>query len=233
MRRRIGLALGTVAALAGTTAATPAAATAATPTATELNATALVVAPNGICSGVLIASRKVLTAGHCTQRLRRKTRLTILLGVRDPRRARGGFIRTRTWRGETSGQYDLTLIRLPPARPGENRTPVPAGTSRQDAPVGADAVMVGYSADRRRPRQQVIRRVSNCGRGINPAVLLCAGRFGDDDPPCAGDSGGPLFFGGKVVGILSGYFGGGRCGSVPFVYTRLSAQRARRLIGAS
>ena len=77
-----------------------------------------------------------------------------------------------------------------------------------------------------------MRSISACReRSISGAINLCAGTRGDPKPPCAGDSGAPLFYKGTVTGILSGFSGAARhCGDVSFIYTRVDSPGARRFL---
>ncbi|MBI2395483.1 MAG: trypsin-like serine protease [Deltaproteobacteria bacterium] len=175
-----------------------------------------------ICSGVVVAARVVLTAGHCVWQ---SGRYFVAFGA-DARRpdAEREVVRVAPFPTATSsesdlyGGVDLAALELasdaPVAPMPVRASPLPAtltGARVDVIAVGRSEVSTTDSAPRRRV-SLTISRV--CSR------LL---RFGDETTNvCDGDSGGAVVYEGALVAIVS--FGLAGCKS-PSSHTRLDAHR--------
>ncbi len=214
---------------------------AAGPSAAERKASAAILIRHAgfeaSCSGVLVTTNQVLTAGHCFLRddsrpsrgyLPRSARVYVTVGARTGRRRTAATVRARSWSADVRGVFDLAVVDL---RAGKRPAPVPVAS--ESPPLRALAWEVGYrDGGRRRSHRAPVRSLAACHfKRLRARINICAGRRYDPNPPCSGDSGAPLFYGGRVVGILSGDVGPSECGRIPFIYTRSDSPRARKLIG--
>jgi secreted trypsin-like serine protease len=171
-----------------------------------------------LCTAVALAPRLLLTAAHCTMGERSAIRVifgTTLADVGNDRIrsvaaiARAG--RTPAGKGKYAYQDpdDLALVVLGSGAPAGTRYAAVAGAP---SAVGS-VIFAGYGAtsELRRPdalgQRQLgfdgILRTASIPLGRTDAALL----VGDQGPgagACTGDSGGPAFAGGALVGILVG-----------------------------
>lgn len=160
----------------------------------------------GFCTGSLIYSQWVVTAGHCLQGA-----ATVRAGSLT--RDEGGQVVAID--RSVPGPGDLGLVHL--ADPVRGVTPIAIATG-SPAP-GAQASLLGWGQTSNEagdlPRQLQTLTVpvaspGNCGRfAIDEAHEICI-QVTPNSTPCFGDSGGPLVVDGYLVGATSR--GGGTCG---------------------
>jgi hypothetical protein len=147
---------------------------------------------NGNCTGVVIASREIVTASHCARGMRVLAG-GVVLRVRSVRRSAslndGRVVRV-------SG--DAVILQLD--------APLPAGLS--PAPIGAGSgdtyTIAGYgtSIEKQRGEFGVLREAQLVAAGARTLIdPLRSGELGAS--ACFGDSGGPVFRGGELVGVIT------------------------------
>jgi V8-like Glu-specific endopeptidase len=152
------------------------------------------------CTGTLVAPNVVLTAAHCvdfTTFVDRNRRWTFT--VRSASRSRQSYA-VLAWRsfGAAGGANDVALLRIAPVSPSL-ATPARLGSS---APSNGDRLtLYGYGCT---------RRARSCPAASSPPIdgykRAVTALYGASAALCPGDSGGPAFLGGAVVGVNSGYY---------------------------
>ncbi|XP_049804032.1 mite allergen Der f 3-like [Schistocerca nitens] len=194
-----------------------------------------------MCGASVLNQHWALTAAHCVQV---EDTFEVLAGTNSL--GEGGTRHTVT-AIETHVAYDpndvwvndITVVRVSPAFPidGVKVAPIQLPEQGEEVPDGANVTVIGWGnfwynglspielrkVDVQVTSQEECEAVWNdYGRPIYP-TQICAARFDDKTyGPCHGDSGGPLLYEGKIVGIASwGY----ACGEPPYpsVYTRVSS----------
>lgn len=183
-----------------------------------------------ICSGVLVAPRVVLTAGHCTWS---SARYFVGFGA-DGRKPESEREVTRVvpyptatfGEADLHGGIDLAALELASDAPV---APMPLRASPlPEAMLGAEVAVIGMGRSETSTLDSSPRR-----RASSTVSRVCSRllRFGDATTnACDGDSGGAVVWGGALVAIVS--FGLGGC-NTPSSHTRLDAHRpwVERMIG--
>ncbi|WP_414939994.1 S1 family peptidase [Amycolatopsis sp. cmx-11-51] len=153
------------------------------------------------CSATIIAPQYILTAKHCVAG---SGRYTFRIGSLDQQS--GGTMATGSTITRHSGA-DLAIVRLTSS---VNATYAPLGTTSNVA-VGQNVQVYGWGAtsqcgseincQSRYLKVATVRVNSvNCG-DYHGGVAVCANRV--DGITAGGDSGGPMFSGGRQVGVAS------------------------------
>ncbi|XP_044730287.1 transmembrane protease serine 11F-like [Chrysoperla carnea] len=198
------------------------------------------------CGGVLISKDYVLTAAHCAPSAE-----SIQYGVLDIDSnaddetviAVAAKIVNKKYDSWTL-ENDIALLKLAepavfgkyvqPAILPDTDDPVPAGSNVLLAGWGVNSSLSGYSPTRLQKANLTVVDLEECksihlGGGNSGMTvvdsMLCAGSPGGEKEQCNGDSGGPLTFNGKIVGLVSWSIK--PCGLTPYpgVYTRVASFR--------
>lgn len=205
------------------------------------------------CGGSVIASTKVLTAGHCVDGFN-LANFVVIVGRPDLRNtAAGQSIPVASGRVhpdfEQTALHDVAVLNLaqpanvPPvalATPAQDTAATPPFATLQDAGYGAVNPLGFRLSPALKATIETVRPPDRCLRAytrdiFNPDSMICAlgpkrkhpGRFKIHTSACSGDSGGPLVAttpqGFLEVGTVS--YGGALCGlpGAPTVYSRVSA----------
>ena len=197
-----------------------------------------------ICAGTLVNDRTLMTAAHCVQGdgfrdAFRNNRVRVCLGVRDSSNcpsARRVLVTGRRvhprWNPEQvlSG-FDVAVLRLGRGFPSVRKVRLAQGS--QNPSGGRNAFLRGWGLTEEGVPSNILQ-------GLSYSIVpngICSIRWREDVPfrilcalatrqegACNGDSGGPLSFQGRQVGIVS--FGRLGCdGLAPDGYTRVSSVR--------
>jgi len=171
------------------------------------------------CGGSLISETKVLTAAHCTQHAHR---VKVVLGAHDPKNDAEAVEITATefavhpdWdQSDIGGGNDVSVITLP--EPATLTETIKTIELAESAPtVGSQTTVTGWGKTRDflGGLSKVLMEVEvpiisqkDCeaafsGESISKTILCTSGEGAKGT--CSGDSGGPLQFEGKQVGIVS------------------------------
>jgi V8-like Glu-specific endopeptidase len=179
-----------------------------------------------ICTGVLVAPQVVLTAGHCVDDVTPDALNELKLYVGDG--VEGGLVEAAVsiaaahasphLRRHPLGYSDVAVLRLDAPLAGVTPAPLSASLAddtrltQTDSPV----TLVGYGEREDRGRGRKFQVTTTVTRSTSHEFV--AGGGGRD--ACKGDSGGPVFAEGRLVGLVSRGIGLG-CGDGGYV-TRLA-----------
>ncbi|MFC0283046.1 trypsin-like serine protease [Camelimonas abortus] len=168
--------------------------------------TVMVLGSNGsVCSGVVVSPRAVLTAGHCADGPGERRVHFMEAGapaLLEPAEIRihPGYVRDAA--RERRPSVDLALVRLSQSLPGRF---VPAALSAGPQPRAGDLVTVsGFGADGRRRADGRLRSATlpvTEPWGPGRILLWLGATRGRPQGACAGDSGGPVWWGDTVTAV--------------------------------
>jgi hypothetical protein len=173
-------------------------------------------AGQGLCTGVLIAPRRVLTARHCADLLPHGVSAFV-----------GPSIESHTFKSsvldfESHEELDVAIAELKDAVPSDLATPLEPISEREELEVDMQVILAGYGLTE---EDQVGVRlfVREPIKEISSDVVVVDG--GGETGACVGDSGGPLLMRDdegrhRIIGVLSA--GSASCLNID-VYQRLEA----------
>lgn len=156
-----------------------------------------------LCSGVVIAPRVVLTAGHCIAPLGENVRYYVNFGAdcRQPthRLPVGQMLAHPRYAGEGK-PFDIGVVTL-----GADAPPPPLALSKapvDELLVGRTIRHVGYGNSQESPSEGfgVRRTVSHAVLSVDDAFVWSGDAAANT---CVGDSGGPLLLDEQVLGVVS------------------------------
>lgn len=174
------------------------------------------------CGATLIAPTWVLTAAHCKELSVGVEPKSIVIGCVDLLSCSSNHVipvlasyQHPNWDPEKL-RYDLMLVKL--AHAPTPATPLPLASTADDPSAGAAALVSGWgifqsggsslSADLRQASLDVLSNASCENEWDNeglivPSMICAIHKPAPSRLVCSGDSGGPLQYGGKQIGIVS------------------------------
>jgi len=171
-----------------------------------------VIAPTAACTGTLIAPDVVLTAGHC---IGVEPKLVVVDSI-DYAKPGGEVIDVAKAVAYPSWQdhYDVGVLVLqhPASTPPR---PIAAACTARDLAAGGTVEVVGFglttksgTGDNSRLHQAMLAvtdpsctSAAGCAPAVAPGGEFAAGGHGTD--ACFGDSGGPVYLDGALIGVVS------------------------------
>jgi hypothetical protein len=199
------------------------------------------------CTGSVLSSTRILTAGHCIVDLP-YGRTFVIAGRNNLDADTNGFVArvSNTWTNPSFNYEalltsdavpvdDVSVLTLKDALPGAYTATALAAQGADDPADGTSATIVGYGATERTNNDYGILRsatvpiksdatcASAWGTDFNSTKMMCAGIPPTTDT-CAGDSGGPIFTGAADARVQVGItdWGSSDCGSQYGVYEALN-----------
>ncbi|MFT3697656.1 MAG: trypsin-like serine protease [Kofleriaceae bacterium] len=173
---------------------------------------ALVVAPNALCTGTLIAPTVVLTAGHCIDTNPKE----VLIGSIDYTAAAGEVIAVKSATAYPSWQteLDVGVLVLAHASKAKPRA-IAAACTAKDLVNDAKVTVVGFGLtdkagtgdnSKLHEAKLVVEDATctdgdGCEANVAPNGEFVAGGAGKDS--CFGDSGGPIYIDDALIGVVS------------------------------
>ncbi|CAF4797617.1 unnamed protein product [Pieris macdunnoughi] len=196
-----------------------------------------------VCGSSLLTNTKAVTAAHCWwDGYNQASRFTVVLGSV---RLFSGGVRITTanvvlhpqWNPRTVTN-DVAVITINHVNYNNNIRPISMATGNNNF-VGTVAVAVGYgfTSDSQNgiPNNSVQKRVNlrvitnaECEEtyGYVEDTLLCVDTEGGRVSTCAGDSGGPLTVGGRLIGITSFGHAAGCESGYPAAFSRVTSYQS-------
>ena len=199
----------------------------------------LVSDTNHVCGATIIAPNICITAAHCTDGWFADM-LQIKTGITDRKEA-GSVVRVKTIHqfpefnlSNYSGDISI-LVTDQPIKFNHKAQPIKLPEQNEDVPADTIAFASGWGIDESGHISEVLKAVpivvfprDECLAKFGPKrfskVNLCGGDHFDLKDACGGDSGGPLIFNGKLIGVVSWGYG---CAlpDYPGVYTNVAVFR--------
>jgi uncharacterized protein (TIGR03382 family) len=173
---------------------------------------ALVIAPMALCTGTLIAPDVVLTAGHCIE----TDPTEVMIGSVDYTRPGGEVIAVKSATAYPSWETSLDVGVLVLEHPSAARPrAIASACTAKGLEAGADVKLVGFglttasgTGENSRLHQATLAVTDPrctedpaCESKVAPNGEFAAGGGGVDS--CFGDSGGPVFLGDALIGVVS------------------------------
>lgn len=201
-----------------------------------------VLAPNGACTGTLIAPDVVLTAGHCTTEI---TPTHVVVGTIDYEHPGGELIPVARVVGypHWESSYDVGVLVLAHAAHAKPRAITQGCAPSSVEVVGFGLTRTSGTGDNSRLHQAKLpvvdgrcTQAEGCNAAIAPDAEFAAG--GDGTDSCFGDSGGPAFArrgrGAALFGLVSRglTLPGRKCGNGG-IYVRADAPEVIKWIEAT